>query len=760
MVNYRSDKKYAWLAAILAFMVAAAIAGPEVILSPGKYLFETHGDHIKNYYVAAYFVKFNEGLWFTGMNYPFGDLALFSDNQPLFSVPLAWVHRHIWPIAAYVTALQNVFLFIAIGIGGWCMQRILVRLYLPPWYSVLSAAIIVLMSPQHTQLDFQYALSYSFALVLPWLLLLKYFEEKGSWKWWSVYVLVSLALGFIHVYYLAINGLFGLGVALVYALQEKQYKLTAKLALGALLPSALFFIFLAMADSVPDRPQHPEGFFVHRANLEGIFWPYAQYYLPALQKIFPTLIDSRQVSYAFIGVAGSVCVLYFLVKGARYLMRRKLVLVVRPVLPGPLRYSVWAAVGVLLFGMAIPLKYGLEELVYQSPFLEQFRILYRFAWMFYYIYATVFAYFVYALFRKVRRRRPGLALIVLGLFLTLWVIDAVFFLRTEWRHLQDFPVGYSFNGRDSNLTSVFKKEGYPVETFQALIPLPYFNIGSEKIDVGYGYRSLYEGMRVSLHTGLPFATMMMARTSLSQALSQAQLLSSDLIEKTLLPYLPNQKPFLVMASKEKLGSLEEDLRRKATFLFEIDSLFFYELPVSSLRQDGKEKAVQAFLHDSATLIKKDGLYINKTRQVSWRQLGSSRAGGVFGQGEARVPEGPLLLYEGAVPGVADSSWTASVWINAASDRQLPNLFCQQADKHGKVLKKQKVLGNASFEIYGTWIKIDVTFAPQPAGSDVKIWLEGQDIWASSFLLKPASADVYQVLPSGAILYNNYIIREV
>ncbi|WP_181305013.1 hypothetical protein [Rufibacter sp. XAAS-G3-1] len=753
------DKIYALISAGAILLVFIAVVGIDVVLHPGRYLFEVHGDHIKNYYVVAYYVKYNSGLWFTGMNYPFGELALFSDNQPLFSFPLAFIHHYVWPIANYVTAGQNLFSICSLAIGAWIMQRILLRFHLPGWYTVPVAVIIVAMSPQNTQFDFQYALSYSFALLLPWLLVMKYFENQGSWKWWGQYVLVSLAIGFIHVYFLAINGLFGVGVAVVYAMQEKQFKVSAKLLLGVVLPSAFFLLFMATVDQVTDRPQHPEGFFVHRANLEGIFWPYDLFYLPLLQKVFPSLQDSRQVSYAYAGVLGTFCVLFFVVRGLRYVFRKRFQLVLKPVLPLALRWSVWPAVGTLLFSMAIPLKYGLEEVVEGSPLLEQFRVLYRFAWSFYYVYASVLAFTLYALYRRLRRLNKKVAVLVLAAALFLWALDTVFFLRKEFQTLRGFPVGYSFNGQQDNLVEALEANGYAVHEFQAIVPLPYFCIGSEKIGVGYLYRSVYEGMRVSLQTGLPLATMMMARTSQSQALAQAQLLSSALIEKTLLRKLPNQKPFLLVVAPGQRTLAEEGLRQKAALLFKTDNLEFYKLPLEALRKNDRSRIAQEFTQDSASLPKKGNWYLSQDKPFVWKGLGAKTTGGVFGQGALRVVKGPLPLFDAVFPSGEDTLWEASVWSNAAADRQLPTLYYEQLDAQGKVLAQHKVLGHTSFDVYGSWVKLDISFPRLAAGEHIKIWLEGSDIWASSFLLKPVETDVYWPLPNNKLLFNNFAIQE-
>ena len=78
--------------------------------------------------------------------------------------------------------------------------------------------------------------------------------------------------------------------------------------------------------------------------------------------------------------------LFSLFKIVRYLIRKKIHLIVKPVLPNLLRASVWASVFVLLLSMCLPFQLGMEFLVDWLPFLKQFRSLGRFAWVFYYVF--------------------------------------------------------------------------------------------------------------------------------------------------------------------------------------------------------------------------------------------------------------------------------------------------------------------------------------------------------------------------------------
>ena len=73
-------------------LLMAVLFGP-VFWHPGRYLFSTIEDGLKNYYTAIWYVHHDAGWWFTGMNYPFGEHVVFTDNQPLLSFVLAALRR-------------------------------------------------------------------------------------------------------------------------------------------------------------------------------------------------------------------------------------------------------------------------------------------------------------------------------------------------------------------------------------------------------------------------------------------------------------------------------------------------------------------------------------------------------------------------------------------------------------------------------------------------------------------------------------------
>ena len=77
---------------LVLVLVLVGLFGP-VLWHPGRYLFSSAEDGLKNYYTSLWYVRHDAGLWFTGMSYPFGEHVVFNDNQPLLSFILAALQR-------------------------------------------------------------------------------------------------------------------------------------------------------------------------------------------------------------------------------------------------------------------------------------------------------------------------------------------------------------------------------------------------------------------------------------------------------------------------------------------------------------------------------------------------------------------------------------------------------------------------------------------------------------------------------------------
>src|SRR5258708_5825721 len=80
-----------WLFLTFLFAIGiVAITFPQILMNPGHVVPNLSGDGGKNMFAYLYHILYDKGLWFSGMNYPYGEHILYVDGQPLLSVTLSY----------------------------------------------------------------------------------------------------------------------------------------------------------------------------------------------------------------------------------------------------------------------------------------------------------------------------------------------------------------------------------------------------------------------------------------------------------------------------------------------------------------------------------------------------------------------------------------------------------------------------------------------------------------------------------------------
>src|SRR5690606_19742525 len=261
----------------------------------------------KNYFTAAYFIKYNQGLWFTGLNYPFGDHITYTDNQPLFAAILNAVNQQVTPIWQHTIGIYNVLMLGSLVACTVFLFLILRELKLPVWYAVFVAIIIAFLSPQMFRIRAHYALGYAFFIPMFWYFLIRIFRNPKALKWYVIYAVSGLLAVLIHPYYALINLLLLASHLLVFYFQEKKirkinYKLFLGLLAAVIVPLLVFQVYMKLTDPVMDRPESPFGFTAYRTSFKALFFPLEAPLQPYWQAVFG---DKEVIweGYAYVGQA-------------------------------------------------------------------------------------------------------------------------------------------------------------------------------------------------------------------------------------------------------------------------------------------------------------------------------------------------------------------------------------------------------------------------------------------------------------------------
>lgn len=518
-----------------------------VLRDPDHTYFATGGDGLKAYFGAQYHVDYDSlALRSYGMNYPFGEVISFTDCQPPVVNTIRMVATAFPFIGDHTVGLINLLMLLSILLGVLFLYLILTDNGIAWWYAGVVAVGIAFLSPQLGRMGGHFSLSWVFWIPLTAWLILRF--DRSRWLIYSLLLGITTFLaGYLHFYYVGFIGFLLLGYWLFRFIWYRRastfwYRDLLHVFLQFLLPVLLLQFLVQISDDVTDRTSWPFGFDGSTAHPVAIFFPSGTpwAFVPRVLTVFNHIAWE---SWAYIGtaaLAGSLAGLYLL---GRRIRRKQPFWRVSP--DRSMNVLFWVSFAALLFSFGIPFVFGLEFLYeYLGPF-RQLRVLARFSWLFYYfLNLVVFA----SLFRKAFvAPAHRWWKVVAGVAVVLLLFEAVFNTRGIAVHLNNrIP---ELEDRE-NLTpanqwvKVIDREAY-----QAILPLPWFHVGSENIWIDGTEEGKEAAMVASLKTGLPLAATMLSRTSLSQTFMSYSLLLEPLQRLELADYLPTEKPFLVMVMK-------------------------------------------------------------------------------------------------------------------------------------------------------------------------------------------------------------------
>ncbi|MBC6612968.1 hypothetical protein H8B15_18750 [Hymenobacter sp. BT507] len=737
---------------------------------PTEYLLSPAGDGIKSYFALLYYVQIDHGQQFTGMLYPYGELLTYTDGFPLLAWALkTWESVFGLSKASVVGALNLTILLSSLPATA-LLYAIMRRYRVGQLLAACAALLIVFLSPQWFRITGGHlTLALFFAVPLLWYLQLRLMHAtttRQRARWLAGYLLSALLLALAHPYYLLHALLLPLATAAVQLVQQlgrraQPWRMPLWLVLSGTLPVLLFRLWIGLIDSMADRPVNPYGFFVYHTNIASVFGPVIEPFAAVFAFIFHTNAPIWE-GYAYIGLPAVLGIGLLVVRGIDHLVRKRWLWILAPTLPNSLGTSLWAATLVLLFAAGWPfILPSFSGLIDWLPGLKQFRSLGRFAWIFYYVIGVVTVVQLWQLYRMLQQRRVGrLGVVLLSLLLLLWGLEAKYQVEAATHPLRDAQVATHFLSPDDNYAELLSKAGHDPARFQALLPLPYYSLGSEKFDLGGSEISVVEGFRAALNLRLPIIAGMMSRTSTTQALSLLQLFSSDLTPKSLPAQLPSQRPLLVVASRQDALRPAETalLQRGAQQLLQTDRVTLYELPLTAFATARPAKERAWFAAHQASLLKEGPIWRTAPGPaVIWRTFSENSASASFTQpGAAHRSKGLLTLYEGPLPGATDTtSYELSIWAYAKTSDWLPVLRYRQLDPSGNEVERREESMKTSTEIHGDWVRFAYVIQLKSPQNRVEVAMDGADILVDDLLIRPRSTQVYWLDSRGQPVLNGY-----
>ena len=211
--------------------------------------------------------------------------------------------------------------------------------------------------------------------------------------------------------------------------------------------------------------------------------------------------------------------------------------------------------------------------------LKQFRSLGRFAWVFYYIFSVVSVYYLYIVFRALFiGNKKKIAVIIAVAAFSWWGHEAI----DHFQHISKslFKQNKQLVRNERPFSKVLQSRGMQPDDFQAILHLPFLHLGCEKLHVERGLWAFRGALSCSYDTGLPIVNTMMSRTSVNQALSSLQLISSSRIRKTRLVDM-DERSLLLFTELEHLRPFEKQITEQCTHIGKAGKFDLYKLPIKN-----------------------------------------------------------------------------------------------------------------------------------------------------------------------------------
>lgn len=758
-----SINRWAWVLLLVLMVSLLWLRFPDFIKYNNDGFIEPWGDGYKTYHAYLYHVQHDSTYsHFEGMNYPYGEHVIPGDTEPTLSNGVKWLSKMGVPLESRALGVLNISMLVSLLLCALFLYLIFMRLQLPFWYAVGAAIALTFLTPQLHRMASHYGLARP--EVIPMILYgLLRMEETKRYRY-------SLFIGLITIFYSAIHFYF---FALI-AFTITAYFFFRILILGnwkawptylmhylfqIVVPLLFFYFWMMHLDLVTDRSAVPWGFFFYRAYPAGILTsplqPHWQWVNEQWLHIRNLDIEAR--SYiGLVAIAGLLAMLVWWLWN-QFGAKKKVFLALEKAHANFLLFQLLSGLAILIFAFGIPFIIpGLEGLLDLAGPVRQFRSIGRFAWVIYYGANIAVVVWLYDRWRKYAYL---LVLPLALLFFEAYHYNQGIDLRLD--HIEDYEPGRRF-------TDI---PGLGLDRYQAILPIPYYNLGSDQFwwDVSgfIGQKS----MTLSVQTGLPLTAAMLTRTSRSQTINQLQLVTEPYRKPNILADLPSDAPLLMAWDTIRIQEHEgrfDHLRQGARMIYRDRELELYSLPLSSFedRIDQRENAISRQLAGADSLLfARQGFWQTDSLSNWIYEPFDSLTGEMTYLGDGAFTgrmEENNILYDGPLPAADSAGLLLSVWMYI--DRDLytrSDVRLEEYDaKTGEIVQTFNSTAWRLVWLFDSngWAMLEFPFIPQGPDTHLR-WsfqneqLGTQTLILDELLIRPASLDVYRK-GEGRIWMNN------
>ncbi len=732
------------------------------LIHPQSFLFNGSGDGLKNYYTYVWYIQNNAfSTEFSGMNYPYGEHLLYTDCHPL-PVFLLKLLSFIHPIfAENCIGILNVALLISPILAAVVLYRIFRNLQIDQPLATASAVGLMMLSPQTFRLTGHLALSYSFCIPISIYLIQKYFQNQTSRKYIILLFTNTLFWFTIHAYLGMMSLILSAAIGVFMMFHKEQRLNGIKLFSAGSFAFIAFYVFLILTDNHVGRTNNPWGIYELHASFSSIFLPKRGPISELIKHLFPSIDPSIEgISYIgiislFVSIILSFQFIYYKIK---FRNEKTHTIINHPLL----RYLTWIGVSCLMFSMLFPFWWKLEKLLEYFTFIKQFRAIGRFSWLFYFIIGIVATYKMQQY--SDRKNHPKIV--------SKFLIPLIFLSIPVWES-KDYHLEIQQNARKyinifdfhqlsdeikNNLKSINSKN------YQAIIPLPYYYIGSDN----YGKTandSIYKlSKTLSFHLNMPIMASFLSRTSISDSKKMMQITGLGLYPKKLKNDIIDIRPFLLLVNKTGVTNEELNIIKRSKLLIQSTTFSLYEITKSALFHDDRNETWNNAIQLNESLANSD--------EVIYENFENCSFSGLLSNASKQINGGIYTVLHSINKGhfQKDQEYILSMWMNNAGknsgqDQLSGYCFIEKNYINKKTWITGAISPNQSTNIFGDWSFVEIHFwGQEPSASyDIMFKRDGyinHPIEIDHLLIRPANKDYRNIFiwKNDSIMhYNGHLI---
>lgn len=744
-----------------------------VILQPDKYMFANNGDGLKNYFTYSYHIKHDSSVVnFEGMNYPYGEHFMYTDCHPVLTVTFKALSGLFPFIGNHSIGILNFLMIFSVFLTFIVVYLLLTELGVNRWFSLLFSIGITLLAPQIFRMGGHLALSYSVAIPFSWLLIIKSLRNENPLKYVILIFLNNLFWFFIHAYLGIIISFFLILILVIFFISDKgrmkTFRQSLSLFASLVLPIVLFFLFVKITDSHTGRTDNPSGFFNYVAEADDVFVPNHPPLRTLIESLMGIVIRQQWEAWSYVGISTTLVFLVFIFMGVFRLIKRRPTAIDRFFGYGIMNVSLMAAFLVLLFAMAVPFRQipVLAEIV---PFVKQFRALGRFTWPFYFA-ATFFTTMVFAKIYETAISRTG-RIIAIGLALAAClanIVEALPYHREMAWTITQSPNLF----QRKNLSKLFNSAIGAINPndYQAIISLPFFYQGSECYSRPRNEETAKASMVFSYYTGIPLVCANLTRTSVQESKNIVQLVSPDFYRKGIEADLPDNRPFLVIRTRDGITGYEELILKKCTSLYQSDELSLYSLPKSDLFRSSAPEIIANFKTSENKLFSKEEFYLTKDSSFlyynDFENFPSEKPFRGRGGFQSIKKDKNVLAEFGPGTFIAGKSYHLGAWMFNGRPDALNLYFrfiVEEYNEQSDSWESTTYFPDQSEVIHGDWSLVEGDFGVKNLQSRIYIVTIGTKdakgpLFIDDLLIKEKGTDIYRLsMEDSTLFYNNHAV---